>query len=165
MATFSKALAGFGAFVAGSPMLREILLNKARSFVFTTAPPAATAAAALAAAQLVAGSEGDARRRVLVNNIRQLRDGLASMHLLQPGAGETPIFPVLIGAEDATMATSRRLLELGFYAQGIRPPTVPPGTSRLRISLMATHTSAQIAGLLTAVRDLQRNGLIPAAAA
>jgi 8-amino-7-oxononanoate synthase len=161
MATFSKALGGFGAFVAGSTMLVEYLLNHARSFVFTTALPPATVAASTAAIHIVASSEGDLLRDRLAANIQRFRGGLAHLGLLAAGSGDSPIFPVHVGDDDRVMRLSDALLERGVFAQGIRPPTVPAGTARLRFSLMATHHPHQIDLALTALADAQRSGLLP----
>jgi glycine C-acetyltransferase len=141
MGTLGKALGGFGAYIAGSAALRELLINRCRSFVFTTSLPPAVMAMAIAAIDLT--KREPQRRRALRDNGVQLRDGLARLGYLVTD-GRSQILPLMIGDATACMALSERLLDQGVYAQGIRPPTVPQGTSRLRITLMATHTADQI---------------------
>jgi 8-amino-7-oxononanoate synthase len=161
MGTLSKALGCFGAYVACETAVAEWLLNRARSFVFTTGLPPALAAASRAAVELAGGSIGDGARGALRARMAQFADGLAKLNLLPSGAGRTPIFPVLIGDESQTMAACAALLERGIYAQGIRPPTVPRGTSRLRFSLMSTHSEDDVAAALEALQQLVAAGSIP----
>ncbi len=137
MGTLGKALGGFGAYVAGSEILREYLINRARSFIFTTALPPADMAVALEAVRLV--QEEPQRRKKLHENVAYLVEGLNSLGFSVSNQG-TAVVPVVIGPEDKTMEMSQKLLEYGVFVAGIRPPTVPPGTSRLRVTLMATHT-------------------------
>lgn len=141
MGTLGKALGGFGAYVAGSAALRELLINRCRSFIFTTSLPPVVMAMAIAAVELI-NSEPE-RRRALRNNCARVRDGLARLGF-SLGDSRSQILPLMIGDAGECMRLSERLLDRGVFAQGIRPPTVPPGTSRLRITLMATHTSDQI---------------------
>jgi 8-amino-7-oxononanoate synthase len=155
VATFSKAFGGFGAYAAGSRTLVEYLLNRARSFVFTTALPPSVAAMAAAAIHVSASDRGEALRRSLEARIAQFAGGLESQGLLRHGAGSSPIFPVHVGDDRRVMELSDALLARGIFAQGIRPPTVPPGTARLRFSLMATHTSEQIDRALQALSELR----------
>lgn len=160
--TLGKAFGGFGAYAAGSSSLVELLLNRARSFVFTTALPPSVAAMDCAAVTLVGGDEGERRRAKLKQRVAQMREGLSALGLLVAGGGRSAIFPVVIGDEVATMSASSALLKMGLFAQGIRPPTVPAGTSRLRIALMASHSTAHIGELLEALAQLMRDGVIPA---
>jgi 8-amino-7-oxononanoate synthase len=155
LATLSKALGAFGAYASGSTNLIQVLMHRARSFVFTTALPPGVAAAADAALSLVAGPEGDRRRAVLRGHMQRFATGLKQLGLLAPGAGGSPIFPVLLGDPLRTMGATEALLAAGVYAQGIRPPTVPPGTSRLRFALMATHTPQDIDRALGALEALR----------
>jgi 8-amino-7-oxononanoate synthase len=141
MGTLGKALGGFGAYVAGSEALRDLLINRCRSFIFTTALPPAVLATAIAAIDLV--RDEPQRRAALFKNCEQLRNGLRTLDYLL-GNSRRQIVPLLVGDPRECMDLSARLLENGVFAQGIRPPTVPPGTSRLRITLMATHTAEQI---------------------
>jgi 8-amino-7-oxononanoate synthase len=157
LATLGKALGTFGAYVTGARPLIDWLANRARSFVFTTAMPPAMAAAATAGLRIVASVEGDRLRSALVERMNQFATGLRALDLLAPGAGRTPIFPVLLGDESRALAASRSLLDAGIYAHPIRPPTVPPGTSRLRFALMATHTPGHIERALAALASVSRS--------
>jgi 8-amino-7-oxononanoate synthase len=141
MGTLGKALGGFGAYVAGSRTVRELLINRCRSFIFTTSLPPAIMAMAIAAIDLVEREPG--RREALWNNCRMLKEGLRELGFT-PGASESQILPLIVGDAGKCMQFSERLLAQGIFAQGIRPPTVPPGTSRLRITLMSTHTREHI---------------------
>jgi len=140
--TLSKYLGSLGAFVTGSRPFVDLLVNRARPFIFTTASSPADAAAGLAAITVLRSDEG-AR---LVERLRANVDLLAEGH-------PSPIVPIVIGDEDAAVAASTALRERGLLVPAIRPPTVAPGTSRLRISVSADHTTAQIQALVEAVRD------------
>jgi 8-amino-7-oxononanoate synthase len=157
--TLSKALGAYGAFVACDQSLAQLLVNTARPFIFSTAPPPPALAAALAALEVLEAEPGTVER--LRANAAALRDGLRAEGL-SPGGGQSQIVPLEVGDADRTMQLCERLLERGVFAQGIRPPTVPEGTSRLRFSAMATHGEADLreAARLTgeAVREL---GLAP----
>ena len=155
MGTFGKALGSFGAYAAVSAELRELLINRARSFIFSTSLPPAVLAASLAAVELVQTDEGDRLREQLRSNSRFFRDSLASSGFKIPD-GSTQIVPVVVGSATTTMLFSDALLDEGFFAQGIRPPTVPPGTSRLRFTLMATHTHGDLAGAVDHITDVGR---------
>lgn len=148
MGTFSKALGGFGAYVAGSQVMIDYLVNTAGGFIFTTAPPPAVLGAIDAALDLVPGM--DAERVHLAALGDRLRAGLGELGL-DHGASSTQIVPAVIGPEQATLALSARLEDAGFLAAAIRPPTVPPGTSRLRIALRAGHGEADVDALLAAI--------------
>lgn len=148
MGTFSKALGGFGAYIAGSRVLIDYLTNAASGFVFTTAPPPAVLGAIDAALDLVPTM--DAERAHLAALGDRLRTGLARLGL-DHGDSSTQIVPAVIGAEDEAMAVSARLEAAGFLASAIRPPTVPPGTSRLRLALRAGHTEGNVDALLAAI--------------
>ncbi len=141
-------MASHGGFVAGSPDLRAILVNRARTFIFTTASPAPVVAAAGAALALSRGPEGDTRRASLFERVHQLRTAL---DLPRDGG---PILPFILGADRAALDASARLAGRGLFVQAIRPPTVPEGTARLRITLSADHTSADVAALVGALREL-----------
>jgi 8-amino-7-oxononanoate synthase len=134
--TLGKALGGYGAYVCGSKQLVDFLVNTARPFIFSTAPPPPAVAAAAAALDLLAESPKRVER--LRANAAALREGLRAEGL-EPIGAETQIVPLVIGEADDTMALCERLLEQGVFAQAIRPPTVPPGTCRLRLTVMATH--------------------------
>ncbi len=148
--TLGKSLGSFGAFVAGSAQLRELLVNTARSFVFTCALAPPQVAAARAALGLV---EREAwRRERLQANAERLRRGLAACGL-STAPSSTHIVPVVIGDNERTMRLCERLLVRGFYAQGIRHPSVPEGTARLRLTLMATHPPGAVDALAAAVAE------------
>jgi 8-amino-7-oxononanoate synthase len=153
--TLGKALGAYGAYVCGSREMTDFLLNTARPFIFSTAPPPPSVAAASAALELLAESPKRVER--LRANAGALREGLRSEGL-EPIGADTQIVPLVIGEADDAMAVCERLLEEGIFAQAIRPPTVPPGTCRLRLTTMATHRiddlrrAAQLIG--AASRDL-----------
>ena len=159
--TLGKALGGYGAYVCGSAAMVDFLVNSARPFIFSTAPPPPAVAAAQAALELLAESPNLVER--LRANAAALRDGLRSEGL-EPIGSETQIVPLLVGEADDAMALCERLLAEGIFAQAIRPPTVPPGTCRLRLTTMATHRIADLrhaARLIgAAARDL---GVAPGA--
>jgi glycine C-acetyltransferase len=150
LGTLGKGLGSFGAFVVGSHLLRELLVNVARSFIFSCALAPPQVAAAHAALDLVRREPW--RRERLAANAARLRARLAERGV-DTHPSTTHIVPVVIGANDATMAACERLLERGFYAQGIRHPSVPEGTARLRLTPMATHREQEIDALADAVAD------------
>lgn len=151
--TLSKALGSLGGFVAGARPLVELLVNRARPFIFTTASPPAAAAAALAALRVVRSSEGEMLRRRLRHHVARL----APSH-------PSPIVAFVVGGEAAALAASSRLLEDGLFVPAIRPPTVAPGTSRLRVGLSAAHTHDQVEHLRSALSTLASHAHPPAAA-
>jgi 7-keto-8-aminopelargonate synthetase-like enzyme len=148
--TLGKALGSFGAFVAGSRLLRELLVNQARSFIFSCALAPGPVAAARAALTLIEREPW--RREQLQRGARRLRSALAG-HGVSTAPSTTHIVPVVIGENARTMRVRERLLERGFYTQGIRYPSVPEGTARLRITPMATHADAEIDALAQAVAE------------
>ena len=148
MSTLGKALGGFGAFVAARRSIIDLLINTARSFIYTTALPPAVIAAASAALTIVLTDHQ--RRQTLAENAAQLRQGLERLGFAL-GPHPSHIIPVLIGDAERTMRLSERLLAAGVFVQGIRPPTVPPGTARLRVTLMSTHTPADLRMALDAL--------------
>jgi 8-amino-7-oxononanoate synthase len=141
MGTLGKALGGFGAYVAGSRALVDYLINRCRTFIYTTALPPAIAAMALAALDIVE-KEPERRQRLWENTVH-LREGLHKLGF-DTGMSETPICPVLIGDNALTMEADRRLMAQGVFVQGLRPPTVPPRGARLRATPMATHTAEDL---------------------
>ncbi len=151
MGTFSKALGSFGAFVAGRRDLIEYLVNRARSFIYSTALPPATLGASLAAIQAI--QREPERRKSLWENVRFLREGLKDQgwSLLSEAS---QILPVLIGEARETMEVTDELLARGVFAQGLREPTVPPGTSRLRLTPMATHNREDLTQALAAFDEV-----------
>jgi 8-amino-7-oxononanoate synthase len=158
MGTLGKALGGAGAYVAGSQALIDLLVNRARSFVYTTGLAPAAAAAAGAALDVLAAEPE--RRLALDRNAAHLRQGLRALGL--DVGGDTHIIPVLVGDNHRALALAEALLARGVLVQAIRPPTVPPGTARLRVTPMATHTGAQIERALAAFADASRVvGVLP----
>lgn len=146
--TLSKTLGSLGGFAAGSRRAMDLLTNRARPFIFTTASTPADTAAALAALHVLRSDEGAG----LVGRLRANVDRLA-------GAGHpSPIVPVIVGDEQAAVAAATALLDRGLFVPAIRPPTVAPGTSRLRVALSAAHTGEQIDTLSTALADLGLRG-------
>ena len=139
--TLGKALGSYGAYVCASTELSEYLLNTARSFIFSTALPPPTLAAALASLEVLEAEPERVER--LRANAAALRAGLTAERLAG-GGGTSQIVPLEVGDAKQTMELCERLLERGVFAQGIRPPTVPEGTSRLRFSVMATHEEAEL---------------------
>ncbi|MGB5501954.1 MAG: 8-amino-7-oxononanoate synthase [Polyangiales bacterium] len=152
MGTLGKSFGVAGAFVAASEATVSLIRNRARSFVYTTAPPPMLARAAIAALELVRDAE-DARQ-TLLRHAGALRAGLRKLGFDVPD-GESQILPVLIGENDRTMRLSAELLERGVFVQGIRPPTVAQGTARLRLTPMATHRPEQIARAIDAFASLR----------
>ena len=146
--TLGKALGSFGAFAAGSARLRELLVNKARSFIFSCALAPPQVAAARAALRVATREPW--RRERLQTNAARLRAQLDA-HGVSTAPSTTHIVPVRIGSNERTMRVCERLLRRGFYAQGIRFPSVPEGSARLRITPMATHAEAEIDALAEAV--------------
>ncbi len=151
MATLGKAAGVAGACVAGSEELVEWLVNKARTYVFTTAQPPMLAAAVSASLKLMAAEPW--RRRRLNELIAHLQAGVAGLPWPLM-ASTTPIQPLLVGDAHAALALAEGLKQRGILIPAIRPPTVPRGTARLRISLSAAHTLADVDELLAALRDL-----------
>jgi 8-amino-7-oxononanoate synthase len=152
MGTLGKALGAYGAFVAGSATLIEFLLHRARAFVFTTASPPALAAATLEALRIVRCESW--RRDRLRQNARLLRRGLVAMGWTIEGGDDGYIIPVMLGSSDEVMRVGTALREGGYLVGAVRPPTVPMGTSRLRITVSAAHTPEQIDGLLQTFRNV-----------
>lgn len=151
MGTLGKAAGVGGAFVAGSPTAIDYLLNKGRSYIFTTAAPPAVACALSASLRRIA--DGDAARARLFAAIDHLRAGLADLPWsLLPSP--TAIQPLIVGDNHTALALAEALWARGLWVPAIRPPTVPKGTARLRISLSAAHTPADIDALIAALREL-----------
>jgi 8-amino-7-oxononanoate synthase len=141
--TLSKTLGSLGGFVAGPAALVDLLVNRARSYIFTTASTPADTAAALAAVRVLRSPEGAG----LVARLRSHVDRVRPDH-------PSPIVPVVLGDEARAVAASAALLERGLLVPAIRPPTVPPGSSRLRITLSAAHTEEDVGALVAALEEL-----------
>jgi 8-amino-7-oxononanoate synthase len=148
VSTFGKALGLAGACVAGSRLLIDYLANRCRAFVFSTAVPPLLLHAVDLALDRVAAEP--ARRRTVLALAARLRDGLAARGLPRPG-GSGPIVPVLLGANGRALAVAARIATGGFDVRAVRPPTVPEGTARLRISVHADHSPATVDALAAAV--------------
>jgi 8-amino-7-oxononanoate synthase len=155
MGTLSKALGSFGGFVACSGNMREFLINKARSFIFATALPPSAVGAALESLQLI--SEEPFRHASLWRNFGNLKSRL-SENGFDVTASETPILPLIFGAETAALRMSERLTERGYFVPAIRPPSVPKGTSRLRMTLCANHSGEEVDGLAKELSELAQDG-------
>ena len=148
MATLGKALGGYGAFVGAAPEVIEWLVQRARTYVYSTALPPAVAAAAIAAMDLV---EREPER---VQRLRQRIEEFRAAARVPLAGSTTAIQPVPVGSAAAAVAASARLLERGFCVPAIRPPTVPEGTSRLRVSLSAGHSREEVQSLAAALADI-----------
>lgn len=141
--TLSKMLGALGGFVAGPQRYTDLLVNRARAYIFTTASTPADAAAALAAVRVLRSPEGEALRARLRANVDRLRPGHPS-----------PVIPYVCGSEARALEAADALAARGFLVTAIRPPTVPPGTSRLRVAISADHTAEQVDALAAALGEL-----------
>jgi 8-amino-7-oxononanoate synthase len=154
MATLGKALGGYGAFVAGESSVVEWLVQRARTYIYSTGLPPMAAAAAIAALDLVEGEPS------LVATLRG-HIGRYTAALARAGVKASPsptaIQPIVVGSAERALEGAARLQEHGFLVPAIRPPTVPDGTSRLRVSLSAAHSDAQIDGLVAALARCLRS--------
>lgn len=152
--TLGKAAGVSGAFVAAHATVIEWLVQRARTYIYTTATPPAIAHALLTSLDIISGSDGNARRHKLMGNIEQLRSAMKLKHwrLL---SSETPIQAILIGANQPTVQAGESLRALGLWVAAIRPPTVPNDTARLRVTLSAAHDSAQITALAAAINSME----------
>ena len=153
--TLGKAAGVGGAFVAAHASVIELLIQRARPYIYTTAAPPALAHALLASLDIIAGDEGRARRAHLDALIAQLDGELRLEHWRRP-VSHSAIQPIIIGANDEAMRVSARLHEQGLWVPAIRPPTVAPGTARLRVTLSAAHTREDVAQLAAALNQLEQ---------
>ncbi len=166
MGTLSKALGTGGGYICGSRSLIEWLINRARSFIYSTAPPPAIAAAALAAVNFLSSSEGENRRLLLWERIRLLRELLLSLDVgrldassKRPTPNESPssaIFPLIVSDEQAALDLAAALKTEAFLVPAIRYPTVAKGSARLRITVTAAHKENQIRSLCEAIKRLSK---------
>ncbi|HEX6205888.1 MAG TPA: 8-amino-7-oxononanoate synthase [Solirubrobacterales bacterium] len=157
--TLGKALGSYGAYVCASAAVVDLLVNTARPFIFSTAPPPPAVGAAQAALELLEAEPEMVER--LQANAALLRRSLGAAGL--EAGGETQVVPISVGAAEATMALCEGALEKGVFAQGIRPPTVPEGTCRLRLTAMATHRSEDLVAAAHMIGVAAREvGLVPA---
>lgn len=151
VAPLGKAVAAAGGVIAGPQAVVDYLVNKARPFIFTTAVPPAIAAGAVKAIEII---QSEPERRLRLKTAAQfLRQRFSAMGL-DIGHSTTHIIPVLLGQAQRAVAVSRALYEAGYYVAAIRPPTVPAGTARLRVSVQADHTAAQLEGLCTVLETI-----------
>lgn len=153
--TLGKAAGVGGAFIAAHEDVIELMIQRARPYIYTTAAAPALAHALLASIDIIDSDEGRARRAHLHALIAQLDDGLRLERWQRP-ASTTAIQPIIIGANDEAMAAASRLHEQGLWVPAIRPPTVPAGTARLRVTLSAAHTEQDVAQLTAALNQLER---------
>jgi 8-amino-7-oxononanoate synthase len=153
MGTLSKALGGSGGFIAGSSALIDLLINRARSFIFSTAPPPAIAAGASAALTVVQSAEGERIRGDLRRNIDHVRQ---DFHLSSDPL-YSPIIPLIVGHENAALEIANQLQKDGFLVPAIRFPSVSRGSARLRLTLSARHSSQQVAALLHSLHHVFKN--------
>ena len=151
--TLGKALGTFGAFVAGSKDLIELLLQKGRTYIYTTALPQPVAAATRAALKLV---DEETWRRERVLKLTERFRAAAKQHNLPLAHSETPIQPVILGTPEAALSAQKALFEAGFWVVAIRPPTVPAGSARLRITLSAAHTEDQVDSLVETLARIHK---------
>ena len=157
MGTLGKALGSFGAYAAGSKELIDFLINSSRSFIYSTALPSSVCAASLAAIDVL--EQEPERRERLWNNRNQFENGLRSIGI-STGASETPIIPVIIGDSGRALKVAEKLFEYGIYATAIRPPTVPADAARIRTTVSAAHSDADIDSALDIFSRLKKEGYI-----
>lgn len=155
MGTLGKAAGVGGAFVAAHASVIELMIQRARPYIYTTACAPALAHALLASLDIISGAEGETRRAHLAGLIRQLRESL-DFHRWTLAASSTAIQPVIIGSNDDALAASAALHEQGLWVPAIRPPTVAPGTARLRVTLSAAHGIDDVAQLAQALNRLEK---------
>ncbi len=153
MGTLSKALGAFGAYVAGNQELIDLLINRARSLIYSTALPPAVSAAATAALDII--EQYPDYREQLWKNRDKFVAGLHELEI-DTGMSETPIIPLITGDSAKATQAAKKLFEYGVYASAIRPPTVPEGTARIRTTLMASHSEQDIDMALDQVRRLKQ---------
>ena len=154
VAPMGKAIGGCGGIVVGSKTVVDYLVNNARAFIYTTAPPAVNCAAGLAAIEIIRNEVW--RREKLAENAAYLRECLKEMGL-DTGNSCSHIIPVIIGDSARTVAVAKALRDKGYLLVAIRPPTIAAGTARLRISVQCGHTREQIDGLVEAIGEILRN--------
>lgn len=157
MGTLSKAFGLSGGYIAASRAVIDLLINRARSFIYTTAPPPAIAYAAGKALAWIRGPHGQKSRETLYAHVKEVRDCLASLNVAGTGSLEehacSAIIPVIIGDETAAMVASAALREAGLLVPAIRYPTVSRGSARLRVTLSASHQPEQVAELIRQIRS------------
>jgi len=150
MGTLGKALGASGGFICSSRPLIDLLVNRARSFIFSTAPVPAAAAAAMAAIHWLQSGNGESSRRQLRQRIAEFKSLLGN----PPAAIAAAIIPFILGAESKAVAAAGRLREQNIWVPAVRYPTVARGAARLRVTLTAAHTAADVSGLATALKPI-----------
>ncbi|MES3025925.1 MAG: 8-amino-7-oxononanoate synthase [Pseudomonadota bacterium] len=155
MGTLGKAAGVGGAFVAAHASVIELLIQRARPYIYTTAAPPALSHALLTSLDIIEGAEGAARRAHLNALIAQFR-GELRLTRWQHGASSTAIQPIVIGSNEEALRAAAGLQERGLWVPAIRPPTVPVGTARLRVTLSAAHTHEEVAQLTAALNEIER---------
>ena len=150
MGTLGKALGASGGYICGARVLIDLLVNRARSFIFSTAPVPAAAAAASAAIQFVQSTEGETRRKHLRSRVAELQSQIANRKSQIPGA----IVPIIIGDESEAVTAAAKLREQNIFVPAIRYPTVARGKARLRVTLTAAHTAADVSRLAAALNEI-----------
>ncbi|MNJ88089.1 8-amino-7-oxononanoate synthase [compost metagenome] len=155
MGTLGKAAGVAGAFVAAHKSVIEWMVQRARPYIYTTAAPPAVAHALLASLEIIGGTEGAERRAHLQTLIAQWRSAL-QLQRWQALPSDTAIQPVVIGANEEAMKIAAALYEQNIWVPAIRPPTVPAGTARLRVTLSAAHTAAEVTQLVEVLQQLER---------
>lgn len=160
MGTFSKSMASVGGFIAGDAVIIEYIKHRARTMIFSAAPPPASVAAALATLDIMANEPE--RRARLWRNTRFFLEGLKSLGL-DTGNSETPVIPIVVGEDAVALTMVQRLHEEGVFVNCVLSPATPPGRALIRTSLMATHTTDQLSRALEAIEKVGRKvGLVRA---
>jgi 8-amino-7-oxononanoate synthase len=152
MGTLGKAVGAAGGFICGSHQLIDLLVNRARSFIFSTAPSPAVSAAARAGVEMIQGEEGELLRGRLWQRVEELRHGVESLGCETP-IEPSAILPLIVGGESKALAVMEKLREAGFFIPAIRHPTVPLNEARLRVTLSSSHSSRDIHLLLDAFHE------------
>ncbi len=153
MGTLGKAAGVAGGYIAGSQAIMDLVMNKGRAFIYSTAPPPAQAVAATKALEILTSTEGGERRKLLWDNLEKLTSMFSSTRTLTPASA---IIPWMVGEVDAAVQLSNKLLEQGVFVPAIRYPTVPRGTARLRITVTANHTEDDLARLAQELGGYER---------
>jgi len=153
MGTLSKAFGVCGGYICGGRRLIDLLINRSRSFIYSTAPPPAIAAAAIAAVEFMLSPAGEKRRQALKENLNHFACQMPAL-FAEGKKIQSAIIPIIIGATEAAIEASRLLADKGFFVPAIRYPTVPRDSARLRVTISARHTPKQITGLCEWLRNL-----------
>jgi 7-keto-8-aminopelargonate synthetase-like enzyme len=164
MGTLGKALGAAGGYICGSRVLIDFLVNRARSFIFSTAPTPAASAAATEAVRIVQSPEGETRRNTLWNLVDQLKNQLILTGWALPPI-QSPIIPLIVGEESRAVQLADHLRDQGIFLPAIRYPTVPRGKARLRLTLTAAHEPGMIETLVATLKTLRDGEDSPAPSA